>query len=108
MPILYSGYEDGSLKIIDLRQKEGIYMNYKENQVSNSFSAHNDSVTSINVINDIYITTTGHDGYIKLWDLRTLNCINNVHVSDEFEVRLMTINSMNRFGTQFLFQACII
>ena len=82
MPIMYSGYEDGSLKIIDLRQNNGNNYIYSENLVINSFNAHNDSVTSINVINDMYITTTGHDGYIKLWDLRTLNCINSVHVTN--------------------------
>ena len=51
-----------------------------DNAISNSFLAHNEAVTSINVINDMYITTTGHDGNIKLWDLRTLSCLHNIQV----------------------------
>ena len=65
--------------------------------------AHNDAVTSINVVNDIYITTTGHDGFIKLWDLRTLSSINTIQVNI-FKGRLMEISLMNQYGTQFLFQ----
>jgi WD40 repeat protein len=52
--------------------------------VSNSLNAHNDSVTSINIINNVYCVSTGHDGAIKLWDLRNYTCLHELSVNIEF------------------------
>jgi WD40 repeat protein len=62
LPIIYGGFEDNSIKTIDLRT----------DSVTNSFNAHSDSVTSLNLFNDIYLFSTSHDTKIKLWDIRNL------------------------------------
>ena len=46
-----------------------------------SYNAHTDSVTSINVINNVYSVSTGHDGSIKLWDLRNSTCLHQLNVN---------------------------
>lgn len=63
VPILYSGFEDSTIKSIDLRSKS----------VVNSTNAHNDSVSSLSLLNDIYLFSTSHDTKIKLWDTRNMN-----------------------------------
>lgn len=62
--ILFAGYENGSLKCYDFRDK---YSNFIP------INAHEDAITSISVFNSIYLFTTSHDTRIKLWDVRDLS-----------------------------------
>jgi WD40 repeat protein len=63
VPTIFGGFEDSSIKSIDLRIES----------VTNSIQAHNDSITSLNILNDIYLFSTSHDTKIKMWDVRYLN-----------------------------------
>lgn len=65
LPLIYSGFEDNSIKILDLRDKDGI--------TTNNQNAHSDSVTSLNLLNDIYLFSVSHDTTIKIWDIRKFN-----------------------------------
>jgi striatin 1/3/4 len=62
IPIVYGGFEDNTIKTIDIRS----------DSVTNSFNAHSDAVTSLNLFNDIYLFSTSHDTKIKMWDIRNL------------------------------------
>jgi WD40 repeat protein len=83
LPILYTGYEDGNIRLLDLRQPGKFEVKIENNYISNTFNAHGDGVTSINLINDMYIISTSHDGSVKLWDIRTLNCLHSIQVIPE-------------------------
>ena len=63
VPIIYAGFEDSTIKTVDLRTES----------VTNSLTAHSDAVTSLNLINDIYLLSTSHDTKIKMWDIRYMN-----------------------------------
>ena len=63
VPIVYGGFEDSTIKSIDMRIES----------VTNTFSAHSDSITSLNLLNDIYLFSTSHDTKIRMWDIRYLN-----------------------------------
>ena len=65
LPLIYTGFEDSSIKVIDLRYKDGI--------VTNNTNAHTDAVTSLNLLNDIYLFSVSHDTIIKMWDIRKFN-----------------------------------
>ena len=65
LPLIYTGLEDSSIKVIDLRYKDGI--------VTNNTNAHTDAVTSLNLLNDIYLFSVSHDTIIKMWDVRKFN-----------------------------------
>ena len=76
IPCAFIGFEDGNIKLIDFRN--GIPSNtinniYSKESISESFKAHNDAVTSLNLYQDIYLISTSHDEKIKLWDIRKLN-----------------------------------
>jgi len=62
VPFIYAGFEDNTIKTIDMRSES----------VTNSFNAHSDAVTSLNLFNDIYLFSTSHDTKIKMWDIRNL------------------------------------
>jgi WD40 repeat protein len=66
VPTLYGGFEDCTIKSIDMRS----------DSVTNSFTAHTDSVTSLSLFNDLYLFSTSHDTKIRMWDIRYLsNCL---------------------------------
>lgn len=66
VPTVYGGFEDFTIKSIDMRSET----------VTNSFLAHSDAVTSLNLFNDIYLFSTSHDTKIRMWDIRYLsNCL---------------------------------
>ena len=65
LPLIYTGFEDSSIKVIDLRYKDGV--------VTNNTNAHTDAVTSLNLLNDIYLFSVSHDTIIKMWDIRKFN-----------------------------------
>lgn len=44
----------------------------RSDSVTNSFNAHSDAVTCLNLFNDIYLFSTSHDTKIKMWDIRNL------------------------------------
>ena len=79
IPCAFTGLEDGFIKLIDFRNKipsTSINNIYSKENISESIKAHNDAVTSLNLLNDIYVISTSHDESIKLWDVRKLNkCI---------------------------------
>lgn len=62
VPILYGGFEDCSIKTIDMRH----------DSITNSIQAHADAVTSLNIFNDIYLFSTSHDTKIRMWDVRNM------------------------------------
>lgn len=66
VPTIYAGYEDNTIKTIDMRSE----------MVTNSITAHSDAITSLNLFNDIYLFSTSHDTKIRMWDIRNMNsCI---------------------------------
>ena len=94
-PVIYTGFEDGSLKILDFRNvpmSSGGYapninnMNNNINNVNNSgggmygkdfvtdtINIHGDAVTSLNLYKDLYLFSISHDTTIKIWDVRKMN-----------------------------------
>ena len=76
IPCSFVGFEDGTIKLLDFRNNipSNIINNiFSKEIISDSFKAHNDAVTSLNLYKDLYLFTTSHDGDIKLWDIRRLN-----------------------------------
>ncbi|MCQ2815901.1 MAG: hypothetical protein MJ252_01420 [archaeon] len=62
LPLVYAGFEDNTIKVMDLRMKSDI--------ITNVVNAHSDAVTSLNLFEDIYLFSISHDTTIKMWDLR--------------------------------------
>ena len=76
IPCCFVGLEDGFIKLLDFRNNipSTIISNiYSKEYISESFKAHNDSVTSLNLYKDLYLISTSHDESIKIWDIRKLN-----------------------------------
>ena len=76
IPSMYIGFEDGNIKLIDFRNNIPsliITNHYSKEIISNNIKAHDDSVTSLNLYNEIYLISTSHDSKIKLWDVRKIN-----------------------------------
>ena len=76
IPSMYVGFEDGNIKLIDFRNNIPsliITNHYSKEIISNNIKAHDDSVTSLNLYNEIYLISTSHDSKIKLWDVRKIN-----------------------------------
>jgi WD40 repeat protein len=72
-PLVYGGFEDNTIKTFDMR--------LNENALTNSITAHTDSVTSLTLFSDIYLFSTSHDSIIKMWDVRNLNsCVQETTV----------------------------
>ncbi len=65
IPLVYSGFEDGSIKTFDLR-------NNNNNVITNNLNAHSDAVMSLNLFKDIYLFSISHDTTIKMWDIRNM------------------------------------
>ena len=93
-PVVYTGFEDGTLKILDFRNvpmSSGGYstninnnVNRENNQnnvggmygkdfVTDTLNIHGDAVTSLNIYKDLYLFSVSHDTTIKIWDLRKMN-----------------------------------
>ena len=75
IPCSFVGFEDGTIKLLDFRNNipSNIINNiYSKEIISDSFKAHNDAVTSLNLYKDLYLFSTSHDSNIKLWDIRQL------------------------------------
>ncbi len=94
-PVVYTGFEDGTLKILDFRNvpmSSGGYapninnMNNNINNANNSgggmyakdfvtdtINIHGDAVTSLNLYKDLYLFSISHDTTIKIWDVRKMN-----------------------------------
>ena len=76
IPCSFVGFEDGAIKLVDFRNNipSNIINNiYSKEIISDTFKAHNDAITSLNLYKDLYLFSTSHDGNIKLWDIRKLN-----------------------------------
>ena len=92
-PVVYTGFEDGTLKILDFRnvpQNSGGYAPNSNNIVNNNnnnnfgpmygkdfvtdtINIHGDAVTSLNLYKDLYLFSISHDTTIKIWDIRKMN-----------------------------------
>ena len=90
-PVVYTGFEDGTLKILDFRNvpmSSGGYapnlnnMNnannsgggmYAKDFVIDTINIHGDAVTSLNLYKDLYLFSISHDTTIKIWDVRKMN-----------------------------------
>ena len=90
-PVVYTGFEDGTLKILDFRNvpmSSGGYapnlnnMNnannsgggmYAKDFVTDTINIHGDAVTSLNLYKDLYLFSISHDTTIKIWDVRKMN-----------------------------------
>ena len=91
-PVVYTGFEDGSLKILDFRNvpmSAGGYSTninnnvnrdnnntnnvYGKDFVTDSMNIHGDAVTSLNIYKDLYLFSVSHDTTIKIWDIRKMN-----------------------------------
>ncbi|KAL4475422.1 hypothetical protein ABPG72_022057 [Tetrahymena utriculariae] len=67
--MLVSGHEDSYIRFFDINQNKPVY----------SLKGHNDTVTGISFHQDKnYLSTVGHDGFIKTWDLRQYKCLNEI------------------------------
>ena len=92
VPVVYTGFEDGTLKILDFRnvpQNSGGYApnsnNINNNNINNfgamygkdfvtdTINIHGDAVTSLNLYKDLYLFSISHDTTIKIWDVRKMN-----------------------------------
>ena len=76
IPCGFVGFEDNTIKFIDFRNNipSTIISNiYSKEIVSDTIKAHNDGITSLNLYKDLYLISTSHDMFIKLWDIRRLN-----------------------------------
>ena len=76
IPCSFIGLEDGFIKLLDFRNNSPSTSNnniYSKEYISESFKAHNDAVTSLNLYKDLYLISTSHDETIKIWDIRKLN-----------------------------------
>ena len=65
-----AAYEDKMVRLFD------------KNKMTYAFKAHDDSVSSIALtanINEFF--TCGHDGFVKLWDIRKLDPISSFSVN---------------------------
>jgi WD40 repeat protein len=59
--MIIGAFEDNMVRIFD------------QNRMTYSFKAHNDSVMSVSLLSNMnQFFTCGHDGFVKLWDLRKL------------------------------------
>ena len=91
-PVIYTGFEDGTLKILDFRNvpmSAGGYSTninnninrdnnnvggmYGKDFVTDTLNIHGDAVTSLNMYKDLYLFSVSHDTTIKIWDLRKMN-----------------------------------
>ena len=94
-PVIYTGFEDGTLKILDFRNvpmSAGGYSTninnninrdnnsnnvgggmYGKDFVTDTINIHGDAVTSLNIFKDLYLFSVSHDTTIKIWDLRKMN-----------------------------------
>ena len=94
-PVIYTGFEDGTLKILDFRNvpiSSGGYapnLNNMNNNINNTnnvgggmygkdfvtdtINIHGDAVTSLNLYKDLYLFSISHDTTIKIWDVRKMN-----------------------------------
>lgn len=75
IPCVFAGFEDSTIKLFDFRNNipSTIISNaYSKEIISDSFKAHDDAVTSLNLYKDLYLFSTSHDEKIKLWDIRKL------------------------------------
>ena len=91
-PVVYTGFEDGTLKILDFRNvplSSGGYSNninnnsntnnssgggmYSKDFVTDTINIHGDAVTSLNLYKDLYLFSISHDTTIKIWDVRKMN-----------------------------------
>ena len=93
-PVVYTGFEDGTLKILDFRNvpmSAGGYSTninnninrdnnpnnitgiYGKDFVTDTLKIHGDAVTSLNIFKDLYLFSVSHDTTIKIWDLRKMN-----------------------------------
>ena len=90
-PVIYTGFEDGTLKILDFRnvpQSSGGYSPSSNNNINNNnqsggmygkdfitdtINIHGDAVTSLNLYKDLYLFSVSHDTTIKIWDIRKMN-----------------------------------
>ena len=69
IPCAFTGLEDGLIKLIDFRNNipsTSINNIYSKENISETFKAHNDAVTNLNLYNDLYLISTSHDKNIKL------------------------------------------
>ena len=87
IPVVYTGFEDGTLKILDFRnlpQNSGGFAPNSNNNnvgggmfgkdfVTDTINIHGDSVTSLNLYKDLYLFSISHDTTIKIWDVRKIN-----------------------------------
>jgi WD40 repeat protein len=63
IPIIYTGNEDGTIKLLDLR-------NNSNSNIIKNLKIHSDSINNINIYKDLYIITISNDTFIKMFDLR--------------------------------------
>ena len=90
IPVVYTGFEDGTLKILDFRnlpQNSGGFASnsniinnnnvgggmFGKDFVTDTINIHGDSVTSLNLYKDLYLFSISHDTTIKIWDVRKIN-----------------------------------
>ena len=91
-PVVYTGFEDGTLKILDFRNvpmsSGGYATNINNNNINNTnnigggiygkdfvtdtINIHGDAVTSLNLYKDLYLFSVSHDTTIKIWDVRKM------------------------------------
>ena len=85
MTTIYFGLRDGNVSIVDVSSPTF--------QISKTFSAHPDGVTSIAVSNGGHLlaTTCATDNSIKLWNTDTLNCTATLQYPSTLFVELRKI-----------------
>ena len=91
-PVVYTGFEDGTFKILDFRNvpmsSGGYATNINNNNINNNnnigggiygkdfvtdtINIHGDAVTSLNLYKDLYLFSVSHDTTIKIWDVRKM------------------------------------
>lgn len=91
---IFCGFEDGTIKYFDYRTEVGNY----------PVKAHNDAITSLSLMNDLYLFSSSHDTKVKMWDLRDLSQPLNEFIGsqkkwDESIYDILLIKEMNALAT---------
>lgn len=61
--IIYAGFENGDLK----------YFDYRTENCYTPVNAHEDAITSLSLMDDLYLFSTSHDTRVRMWDIRDMS-----------------------------------
>lgn len=78
MPLAVCGHENKQVKLFDLNSSKALSMQCLVKLIKAAI-AHTDAVTSL-IARDFTLMTGGHDGSIRVWDIRKMQLLYEVPV----------------------------